>query len=204
MPRTLPGMIDRRTFFDRIRHPLFDGALKQGQVDGLNALLDGWERDHAAADRRWLAYALGTAHHETGRALQPIREAGGEAYLTRMYDIAGERPALARRMGNTEPGDGVRYSGRGFVQLTWKNNYAAMEPIVCVDLVRFPDRALEIGPATEILFHGMIAGSFTGAGLADYFHDGKADWRGARRIVNGTDRAALVAGYARAYDAALA
>ena len=197
-------MIDRHAFFDRIRQPLFDGTLRQSQVDGLNALLDGWERDHSGADCRWLAYALATAHHETGRTLHPIREKGGEAYLRRMYDITGERPALARRMGNTEPGDGVRYAGRGFVQLTWKNNYAAMSPIVGIDLVRFPDRALEIGPATEILFHGMIAGSFTGARLADYLHDDEADWRGARRIVNGSDRAALIAGYARAYDAALA
>jgi hypothetical protein len=74
---------------------------------------------------------------------------------------------------------------------------------VCIDLVRFPERALEIGPATEILFHGMIAGSFTGAKLADYFHGLHADWQGARRIVNGTDKAALVAGYANAYDKAL-
>jgi hypothetical protein len=197
-------MIDRQKFFDRIRHPLFDGKLRQSQVDGLTALLDGWERDHADADRRWLAYALATAHHETGRTLQPIREKGDDAYFTRLYDVAGERPALARRMGNTEPGDGVRYAGRGFVQLTWKNNYAAMEPVVCIDLVRFPDRALEIAPATEILFHGMITGSFTGAKLADYFHGIHADWQGARRIVNGTDCASLIAGYGRAYRTALA
>ncbi|HVZ14068.1 MAG TPA: hypothetical protein VG894_06370 [Bauldia sp.] len=197
-------MIDRHAFFDRIRQPLFDGRLRQSQVDGLTALLDGWERDHAGADRHWLAYALATAHHETGRELQPIREEGSDAYLTRLYDIGGERPALARRMGNIEPGDGVRYCGRGFVQLTWRNNYAAMSPIVCIDLVRFPERALEIGPATEILFHGMIAGSFTGAKLGDYFDRVHADWKGARRIVNGSDHAALIAGYARAYANALA
>jgi hypothetical protein len=196
-------MIDRAFFFNLIRPTLFDGKLRQPQVDGLTALLDGWERDHAASDLRWLAYALATAHHETGRALQPIRERGGDAYLRRMYDIEGERPDLARKMGNTAPGDGIRYAGRGFVQLTWKSNYAAMTGPTCIDLVAYPDRALEPPVAAEILFTGMIRGMFTGHKLADYFAARRADWTGARRIVNGSDRASLIAGYGRSYRAAI-
>ncbi len=196
-------MIDRHFFFDRIRLTLFDGALRQSQVDGLTAILDAWERDHAASDDRWLAYMLATAHHETDRTLQPVREMGGEAYLRRMYDIAGARPALARKMGNIEPGDGIKYCGRGFVQLTWKNNYRAMTGPTCVDLVTFPDKAMELPVATEIMFTGMIRGMFTGKKLADYFDRSRADWTGARRIVNGTDRANLIAGYGKAYYAAL-
>lgn len=196
-------MLDRQFFFDRVRPTLFDGKLRQPQVDGLSGLLDGWERDYAHRDLRWLAYALATAHHETGRAMQPIREQGGEAYLRRMYDIEGERPDLARRMGNTAPGDGVRYAGRGFVQLTWKSNYAAMTGPTCVDLVAFPDRALDMPVAAEILFTGMIRGMFTGHKLADYFSGRRADWTGARRIVNGTDRASTIATYGRLYRAAL-
>ncbi|MEJ0013449.1 MAG: hypothetical protein WDM94_12685 [Bauldia sp.] len=196
-------MIDRHFFFDRIRLTLFDGALRQSQVDGLTAILDAWERDHAASDDRWLAYMLATAHHETDRTLQPIREAGGAAYLRRMYDVTGARPALARKMGNTEPGDGVKYCGRGFVQLTWKDNYRAMTGPTCIDLVAFPDRAMELPVATEILFTGMIRGMFTGRKLADYFNPSRADWTGARRIVNGTDKANLIAGYGRSYYAAL-
>lgn len=196
-------MIDRHFFFDRVRVTLFDGALRQPQVDGLNAILDAWERDYARNDDRWLAYALATAHHETDRTLQPIRERGGEAYLRRMYDVTGDRPALARTMGNTEPGDGVKYCGRGFVQLTWKNNYRAMTGPTCVDLVAFPDKAMELPVATEILFTGMIRGMFTGRKLADYFDGKRADWASARRIVNGTDKADLIAGYGKHYYAAI-
>jgi hypothetical protein len=196
-------MINRHFFFDRVRVTLFDGALRQPQVDGLTAILDAWERDYARNDDRWLAYALATAHHETGRTLQPVRERGSEAYLRRMYDVTGDRPALARKMGNTEPGDGAKYCGRGFVQLTWKNNYRAMTGPTCVDLVMFPDRAMELPIATEILFTGMIRGMFTGRKLGDYFDGLRADWTGARRIVNGTDRATLIAGYGKQYHAAI-
>lgn len=196
-------MIDRQFFFDRIRASLFDGRLRRPQVKGLTALLDGWERDHAAGDDRWLAYALATAHHETDRTMQPIRERGGAAYLRRMYDVTGQRPALARKMGNAAPGDGVKYCGRGFVQLTWKNNYAAMTGPTCVDLVALPDRAMDLPVATEILFVGMIRGMFTDKKLADFFTATRSDWTGARRIVNGTDKAKLIAGYGKSYRAAI-
>lgn len=196
-------MINRHFFFDYVRTALFEGRLRQPQVNGLTAILDTWERGHAKSDDRWLAYMLATAHHETDRTLQPVRETGGEAYLRRMYDIAGARPALARKMGNTEPGDGVKYCGRGFVQLTWKNNYRAMGGPTCVDLVGHPDKAMELPVATEILFTGMIRGMFTGKKLADYFDRSRADWTGARRIVNGTDKASLIAGYGKAYYAAI-
>ena len=39
-------------------------------------ILDEWEKNYAKADDRWLAYALGTAHHETDRTFGPIREYG--------------------------------------------------------------------------------------------------------------------------------
>lgn len=196
-------MIDRPFFFDHVRASLFGGRLKQAQVDGLTAILDGWERDHATSDPRWLAYMLATAHHETAATLTPIREYGSAARFKALYDIEGDRPALARRMGNTSPGDGARYCGRGFVQLTWKKNYAAMVAPTCVDLVTFPERALDLLVATEILLVGMIGGVFTGRKLAEFFAPNVEDWVGARRVVNGLDRARLISGYGQRYRAAL-
>lgn len=196
-------MINRQFFFDRVRLGLFDGKLPQSQVAGVTAILDLLERDHGDGDDRWLAYMLATAHHETDRTMQPIREYGTAAYFRRMYDVEGARPALARRMGNTTPGDGARYCGRGFVQLTWKNNYAAMIGPTCVELVKFPERALELPVATEILFVGMMRGMFTGWKLGEFFGAKREDWVGARRIVNGRDKASLIAGYGRRYYAAL-
>jgi predicted chitinase len=146
---------------------------------------------------------LATAHHETDRTMQPIHEYGSKARLKKLYDIQGERPQTAASFGNTTPGDGVKYCGRGFVQLTWKNNYAAMCEPTGVDLVADPDRAMETPVAAKVMFFGMTTGAFTGKKLADYFSKTKADWVSARRIINGTDKANLIAGYGQQYYAAI-
>lgn len=196
-------MLNRTFFFERIRLDLFGGSLRSGQVEGIDGILTEWDASHASADDRWLAYMLATTHHETDRTMKPIKEYGGTKYFTRMYDIRGARPELAKRNGNTEPGDGPRYCGRGFVQLTWKNNYQAMSDVVGVDLVAEPDRALELPIATKILFYGMINGSFTGKALGDYFSLSTEDWVNARRIINGRDKANAVAEYGKRYYAAV-
>jgi len=169
-------MLNRKFFYDSARQRLFDGNLKASQVDGLDGILNEWEQNHAKKDDRWLAYMLGTVHHETDRTFRPIKEYGGDKYFTRMYDPLGERPALAKSMGNTTPGDGKTYYGRGFVQLTWKVNYQAMSPVTGVNLVANPERALELPIATKILFYGMMNGTFTTKKLSDYFNPQLEDW----------------------------
>jgi hypothetical protein len=197
--------INRKFFFDEVRNRLFDGKLNSGQVSGLSALLDYWEQRHAAKDDRWLAYLLATAHHETDRKIQPIREYGGNAYFTRMYDppTAGERPKVAKQLGNDKPGDGARYCGRGFVQVTGKRNYRDWSNRLGVDLVGNPDLAMDLGTATKILVEGSILGTFTGKKLANYIGGAADDWFNARRIINGLDKAALIKGYALRYYAAI-
>lgn len=196
-------MLNREFFFDVVRRQLFDGRLKAAQVRGLSGILDEWEAHHATGDDRWLAYMLATTHHETDRTMQPIREYGSAAYFRSMYDIEGSRPMLAARHGNTSPGDGVKYHGRGFVQLTWKTNYARAGRVLGVDLVTNPDLAMDLGIATRVMFLGMQHGWFTGRKLADYFNSARADWVGARRIINGTDKENLIGGYGKSYYAAL-
>lgn len=195
--------LNRKFFFDRARITLFGGSLTGTQVAGLSGILDEWDRAHAAKDDRWLAYMLATTHHETDRTIRPIKEYGGNAYFTRLYDVRGRDPARARRYGNTEPGDGPKYCGRGFVQLTWKNNYRAMSDVVGVDLVAHPERAMDLDIATKVLFHGMENGTFTGRRLAQYFSASKENWVGARAIINGKDKANAIAEYGKRYYACL-
>jgi hypothetical protein len=166
-------MIDRKEFYAQIRATLVRGGLKQSQVDGFEAILDEWERRNLH-DLRWLAYIMATVWHETAYTMQPIEEYGkgkGRAYAPTYY-------------------------GRGLVQITWERNYERLSDVIGVDLVTHPEKALEMDNAIQILFEGMIDGLFTGRKLSDYF--GKsADWRGARAIVNGKDRAADIASYAQ-------
>lgn len=199
-------MINRQIFFDRVRTSLFAGKLLTNRVEGLTHLLDAWEARHSGEDMRWLAYALATAYHETGFTMQPVTEQGGTVYLIYMYDPQSSNPrraALAKANGNTHPGDGLRYCGRGFVQLTWANNYRRIGELIGVDLLDHPERTLEPDIAARILYEGMIGGRFSGVGLGRYFNAKITDWKNARRIINGLDCADKIAGHARAFQAAL-
>lgn len=210
-------MLNRLKFFPAMRSSVFGGHMKQPQVDGVNYILDTWEASQLS-DLRWLAYMLGTTYHETAATMEPIKEIGGVAYFTKMYDIRGSRPALAKALGNTTPGDGPKYCGRGYVQLTGKGNYIRAGKLVGLDLVNRPDLAMDPKIAAHIMFEGMTNEdvvfidhshvgdddfNFTGRTLEQYFNDHTEDWVNARRIINGTDHAALIAGTAKEFYAAL-
>jgi putative chitinase len=53
------------------------------------------------------------------------------------------------------------------------------------------------------MFTGMMDGSFTGKKLSDYFNPTTASWTSARRIINGLDKAQLIASYGSRYYASL-
>jgi len=87
--------------------------------------------------------AAATIAVETARAFQPIHECGGDAYFTKHYEGRED-------LGNTEPGDGARFHGRGFSQLTGRANYLRYGGLIHVDLVAAPDKALDPDNAAEI------------------------------------------------------
>lgn len=181
-------IINREFFYSSVRNSLFHGKLKQAQVNGMNAILDEWEKNYSNADDRFLAYMLATTFHETATTMQPIEEYGR---------------GKGRTYGKPDPISGKVYFGRGFVQLTWKANYEKFAKLLKVDLVSNPELALNLDVSTKILFVGMVKGLFTGKKLADYFEGAKEDWVNARRIINGTDKAQLIAGYGRGFYAAI-
>lgn len=190
-------------FFDFLRKGLLGPTLSDSEVSGCNAILKAME----GAPLSWTAYALATAYHETASTMQPIREYGGPSYLTRMYDLTGARPGLALANGNRSEGDGIKYCGRGYVQLTWKNNYEKAGIECGVDLVNQPDLALKPDIAAQIMRQGMTEGWFTGRKFADYLpNEGPADVRQfslARFIINGSDKAVQIADHAVKFQAAL-
>jgi putative chitinase len=179
------------------------GTKRAAWQRNIRAILSAWGQHPKNSDLRHLAYLLGTTYHETAFTMAPIREHGGIDYFYRMYDKNGDRPRIAAQLGNTRPGDGVRYCGRGFVQLTGRNNYVRAGAKLGVDLEGHPDLAMDAHNAANIAIEGMLAGWFTGRKLSDFFRGAKADWLGARWIINGTDKASEIAGYARKFYAAL-
>lgn len=145
------------------------------------------------------AYVAATFDHESvmGRYMKELRS---EASAERKY---GYRTPKGRTLGNTAPGDGARYMGRGYVQLTGKNNYRYWSNRLSRPLLQHPELASDPDLAVVIGVVGMQEGRFTGVGLDRYINDTKTDFHNARRTVNGTDKAAAIAARAVAYHRAL-
>lgn len=146
------------------------------------------------------AYLLATTYHETAATMQPITEYGGRRYFDK-YDVG----QLALNLGNTPQadGDGFFYRGRGYVQITGRANYEKAGRLLKVDLVNKPDMALDPVIAAQILIKGSVDGWFTGRKLSHYINDTTTDYINARRVINGTDKAKLIASYADVFEEAL-
>ena len=192
-------MINRKNFFDTVRDSLFGGAMNQGQVHGMESILREWE-DQQLTDLRWLAYMLATTFHETAKTMQPIEEFGkGKGYK---YGKKIKRSGIPYSLPDKI------YYGRGYVQLTWYENYDTMGRLLGINLLNNPELALVPEHATAIMFEGMTKGNsnfgdFTGKSLENYFNDKKEDWVNARKIINGLDKAQLIAGYGHKFMDAL-
>lgn len=138
--------------------------------------------------RQHVAYILATAFHETDRFKAMEEYASGAAYEGRAD------------LGNVKTGDGVRFKGRGFPMLTGRENYRVQSLTAGVDLIENPFLASDPAISALITVHGMIRGDFTGVGLGKYIRPGKIDFINARRVINGTDRAAAISVIAQAFD----
>jgi putative chitinase len=148
-------------------------------------------------DRRKLAYCLATFKWETAHTMKPIDEHGGDAYFNRRY---GPQTAVGKMLGNTKPGDGALYHGRGYVQLTGRNNYARAKKLMGIDFISEPDRTKEPDLAYHIAIQGMVDGWFTGRKLSKFFIGETADYFNARTIINGHDHAHDIEQIARGYS----
>ncbi len=88
--------------------------------------------------------------HESGQ-LRWMEEIWGPTDAQRRYEPPSP---LAARLGNTQPGDGKRFKGRGPIQITGRFNYAKYGALLGVDLVAQPELAAspEFGFATAGLY----------------------------------------------------
>ena len=177
------------------------GTLTNDLVDAFTFLFGKISTDPRFADtdtdRRKLAYCLATFKWETAHTMRPIDERGGDAYFNKRY---GPQTNVGKMLGNTKPGDGALFHGRGYVQITGRNNYAKAKKLTGVDLLSGPNRAKEPELAYQIAIQGMVDGWFTGKKLSNYFFGDTADYLNARRMINGLDQAEKIADIARSYS----
>ncbi len=123
-----------------------------------------------------IAYVLATVKWETNKTFQPVREAYWKSEEWRKDNLKY-----------------YPYYGRGYVQLTWENNYSNYADILGVDLVGNPDIAMQPEIALYVLVHGFQIGSFTGRKITDYIYEEKTDFINARRCINGLDKSDEIA-----------
>ncbi len=170
-------MINRESFY--AGYKLHFGSLKQSQVDGINFLLDKLDESSVFNLASEYAYIFSTIKHECAEKYKPVTEYGSPAYLkSKKY---------------------YPYIGRGYVQLTWKGNYQTFASLLDLDLVNGPGLALDPENSWKILEVGMSKGLFTGKKLGDFINEHLFDYKNARRVINGIDRAVLLAGYAEKF-----
>jgi len=147
--------------------------------------------DNGVIDRGQIAYVFATAEHEShfGRFMMELSDGW---YLEGREDL-----------GNTKAGDGPRFKGRGFVQITGRRNYRIWSDKLGINLIDNPEKAALPEIAALILVRGMRDGSFTNVGLSDFIVGDRRDFFNARRIVNALDRADDIAQIAKYYFKAI-
>ena len=186
--------IDFQRFTAPLIATMFRGSLPEFQAAPMRKVIDvGLAHGRSVPE---IAYALATGYHETQRFL-------------RMTEIGAGANKIYGQPLRTWSNETQTYFGRGIPQLTWLGNYGRQTARLSarlgrpVDLVNNPGLAADPEISAEILWDGMIFGTFTGKSLADYFAQGRKDYVGARAIINRNDQDALIASYAEQFEAAL-
>ena len=187
---------------DKIK-PVIEGLqktpLSQIQTDSINAIENACTK-FEVINKQQIAYILATAYYES--RLKPIEEIGkghGLPYGSKFK----QAKVNGAHVPYTTP-DKLFY-GRGFCQITWLENYEMFGKLLGIDLLNNPELALSVSVAAYIIVVGMKKGLFTGVSLIKYFDDAHNihDPINARKIINGTDKADLIAGYYNSFYNAL-
>jgi hypothetical protein len=205
--------------FFKIIRPIFGGHMNQSQVVGVEAIIEGFAK---WGDRRvgTLAYCLGTTWWETAKTMRPIKE------TFRQSDGAGpDDQTVIRRLDAAFAKGQLKWVkkpywrdgwfGRGLVQLTHESNYSgrirdAVFAEFGVDIHKERDLVMRMDIAVFILIKGIINGWFTGKDADDFIDDidefdeeDRKEYLGARRIVNGQDRAKEIADASLVFEDAI-
>lgn len=177
------------------------GVPSATQTAGLQAILDAVQQDPTHwANLQQVAYGLATFYWETAHTFRPICERGPHAY----FDRYNAGTAIGNRLGNLHAGDGFLFRGRGYVQITGRNNYLRIGTLLGIDLCANPELALDVETAYRIAAGGMQQGWFTSRNLNHFLPTGGvADYLNARRIINGQDHAEDIANIAKKMERTL-
>lgn len=184
------------------------GRLKESQVIAINHIVQKMDEDKSISYPQG-AYILATIWHETATTMHPIAEYGkgkGRTYGTWFKNSKGQLHSFkdgSKTTAYLHDDYPHLYYGRGETQNTWFANYEKLSKVFGVDFLNNPDLLLTQEWSTPVTIYSMKTGLYTGKKLSDYIHQSKKDYVNARRIINGMDKAKLIAGYADIFERAL-
>lgn len=141
-------------------------GVSDGSVSGNEALMLQTLVSSGIQDRQTLGILMGQLAHESAGFKATVERASGAAYEGR------------KDLGNTEPGDGRRFKGRGFIQLTGRSNYERIGRMIGEDLVNNPDLAADPEIAAKVAVAFLQS-----SGAIDRARAG--DIRGTTKVING-------------------
>lgn len=127
-------MVNRDTFFAKIKDSLFNGKFSQAQVDSISAIIGECERQ-GVDDLRQVAYCLATPYHECYDPKHP------ETRITPIVEFGSDKYLKSKKY--------YPYIGRGFSGLTWEHNYQKETTRLGIDLINHPELILEIPTAAN-------------------------------------------------------
>lgn len=196
-------------------------ALSSGNRAGLKTIVTTAIKDKNLQSIAEFAYMLATTKHETANTFRPIEEYGKGAGKSYGKEVAVINPSTKKEVQN-------KYYGRGYVQLTWGYNYQRLDhylgngsypnrfktkssdynrgytincPMNSVYLN--PKKVLDEDIAYKCMMWGMQGGHFTGVANSRYIKTNSVDYYNARKVINGLDKASLIAGYAEDFEVLL-
>jgi predicted chitinase len=129
-------------------------------------LQEGIDKYQIGFSKQRIAAFLAQIGHESGGLRYTIEFASGQAYEWR------------KDLGNVNPGDGVRFKGRGWIQLTGRHNYRQAGKAIGVDLETNPELAV------DPKYLGLLAGWFWSSRNLNFWAD-KGDFKKITCLING-------------------
>ena len=111
------------------------------------SILESYLKSAGVVDPIKLAAIMAQCAHESGN-FKYVKELGNDAYFAK-YEPS---TSIGQRLGNTAAGDGAKFKGRGFIQLTGRYNYTAAATQLSLDLVNNPSIAEDPAIASRLVY----------------------------------------------------